>query len=181
MKEPFDNLETFVFSNRDDFDFLDPNPGIWEKVSKSKQTFRIKGMLWKVAAILLVLLVYPFYTLVINNNPGNKSLRSNNLIISKIPELLEADAYYTAYINNQMHGLQLQLIDKPDIKTELDKDINDLDEIYNELIEDLKDNIDNKEVVDALIQNYRMKVKILEELFDYISIDDINETPQNEL
>lgn len=181
MKEPLDNLEKFVTSNRDNFDFLDPDPKIWEKINKSKQTVRIKGILWKVAAILIVLLVYPFYTLVLNNNLNNNNLSGNDLVISKIPELLEADAYYTAYISDQMQGLQMQLIDNPDIKTELDKDINDLDKIYNELLEDLKDNIDNKEVVEALIQNYRMKVKILDELLDYISTDNINETPQNEL
>ncbi len=182
MKRPLDNLEKFISSNRDDFDFLDPNPEIWKKVNKSKQTIRIKGMLWKVAAILLVLLLYPFYTLVINNNfSNNNRLTSKGLVISTIPELLEADAYYTAYISDQMQGLQLQLIDKPDIKTELEKDINDLDNIYNDLLEDLKDNIDNKEVVEALIQNYRMKVKILEELLDYTSVDYINETLQNEL
>lgn len=181
MKKPFDNLEKFVSSNREDFDFLDPDPRIWDQINKSKKIIRIRGMLWKVAAILIILLIYPFYNLVLNDHFNYKIPTRGRYVINKIPELQEADAYYTSYINDQMQYMRVALDDNPDLMKEMEKDMNNLEKIYNELLEDLNDNIDNKEVVEALIQNYRMKVKILKEFLDYISIDEINESSQNEL
>ena len=40
----------------------------------------------------------------------------------------------------------------------------DLDQVYNDLKEDLKDNAANEEVIEAMIQNYRLKLDILEEM-----------------
>ncbi|MDX2443185.1 MAG: hypothetical protein QNK30_05245 [Bacteroidales bacterium] len=182
MENKKDNLENFVSSNRGKFDFLDPDPRIWEQINKSKKTIRMRGMLWKVAAILIVLMIYPFYNLVLNKQSNfTIAPSSGNNVVQKIPELQEADAYYTSYINDQMQQMQVVLEDEPDMMTELEKDMQNLENIYNDLLEDLNDNIDNKEVVEALIQNYRMKVKILEELLNYISTEDTKEPAQNEL
>ena len=182
MENKKDKLENFVSSNREKFDFLDPDPRIWEQINKSKKTIRMRGMLWKVAAILIVLMIYPFYNLVLNKQSNFKiSPSSGNNVVQKIPELQEADAYYTSYINDQMQQMRVVLEDEPDMMTELEKDMQNLENIYDDLLEDLNDNIDNKEVVEALIQNYHMKVKILEELLNYISTEDTKEPIQNEL
>ena len=182
MKNSKDKLENFVASNREKFDFLDPDPKIWEEINQSKKTIRMRGMLWKVAAILIVLMIYPFYSLVLNKESNFKiSSSGGNNLVQEIPELQEADAYYTSYINDQMQQMRIALDDEPDMMNELEKDMQNLENIYNDLLEDLKDNIDNKEVVEALIQNYRMKVKILEELLDYITTEDTKESTQNEL
>ncbi len=181
MKKPLDNLEEFVVSNREKFDFLDPDPKLWRKVHKSKKVIRLRRMAWKVAAILVILLIYPFYTLIINNEFNLKSSSGTEHIIRKIPELHEADIYYTSQINDQLQLIKTALAKNPDLMTELKKDMDKLDDIHNELLVDLNDNIDNKDVVEALIQNYRMKVSILEGLLDYISNNDINEASQHEL
>lgn len=182
MKKPTDNLESFVSSNREKFDFLDPDPRIWEEINKSKRSIRMRGIFWKVAAIIVVLMIYPFYNLVLNDRTNNitQPFMGSNMML-EIPELQEADAYYSSYINDQMRQVRVLLFDEPEIMTELEKDMENLEQIYNELLDDLNDNVDNKEVVEALIQNYRMKVKILEELLDYISTEDTNESIQNEL
>ena len=182
MKKPIDKLESFVSSNREKFDFLDPDPRIWEEINKSKRSIRMRGMFWKVAAIIVVLMIYPFYNLVLNdrNNNITQPLMGSNMVL-EIPELQEADAYYSSYINDQMQQMRVLLNDEPEIMTELEKDMENLEQIYNELLDDLNDNVDNKEVIEALIQNYRMKVKILEELLDYISTEGTNESIQNEL
>jgi uncharacterized protein YqiB (DUF1249 family) len=52
----------------------------------------------------------------------------------------------------------------PDIRHEIDMEMVDLDKVYAELKEDLKDNAHNEEVIEAMIQNYRLKLDILEEM-----------------
>ena len=52
----------------------------------------------------------------------------------------------------------------PEVRHEIDDEMIDLDRAYNELKEDLKDNADNEEVIEAMIQNYRIKLDILEEM-----------------
>ena len=48
-------------------------------------------------------------------------------------------------------------------------DLSELDSIYSSLKKDLRENIDNEQVLEAMIQNYRMKLKILEDLLLDIS------------
>ena len=52
-------------------------------------------------------------------------------------------------------------------------DLNQLDSLYTELKSDLRDNIANQEVIDAMIQNYRLRISILEELLSEIKPDRI--------
>ena len=52
-----------------------------------------------------------------------------------------------------------------------------LDSAYVELKNDLKDNVDNEEVINAMIQNYRIKLQILEQILDNIQS---NEDKENE-
>ena len=44
----------------------------------------------------------------------------------------------------------------------------ELDQVYEELKEDLNDNASNPEVIEAMILNYRVKLEILEELLDQL-------------
>ena len=49
-----------------------------------------------------------------------------------------------------------------------DTDMEELDEVYVELKEDLKDNASNPEVIEAMILNYRVKLEILEDLLNQL-------------
>ena len=40
----------------------------------------------------------------------------------------------------------------------------ELDKIYKGLKNDLKDNVSNEEVIEAMIQNFRLKLQLLEEI-----------------
>ena len=47
---------------------------------------------------------------------------------------------------------------------DLNYDMVELDKVFEELKNDLKDNSDNEEVIEAMIQNYRFKLQMLEEI-----------------
>jgi hypothetical protein len=50
--------------------------------------------------------------------------------------------------------------------------MSELDSVYIDLKADLKDNMANQEVIEAIIENYRMKISILEDLLKQIDPED---------
>jgi chromosome segregation ATPase len=80
------------------------------------------------------------------------------------PELAETEKYYSGLIQTKLKELQGTLSSYPELKDGLHKDLAELDSVYRDLKKDLKDNVSNEEVVDAMIQNYRLKLKLLEQI-----------------
>ena len=94
-----------------------------------------------------------------------------------VRELVEAEAYYSAQINLKKDELYRLAGSNPELRREVDMELVDLDQVYNELKDDLNDNAANEAVIEAMIQNYRLKLDILEEML--IVIKHSNES-QNE-
>jgi hypothetical protein len=81
-----------------------------------------------------------------------------------VRELIEAEAYYTSLINMKKEEVFRLTSNSPDIQLEINTEMVELDKVFEELKEDLKDNAANEEVIEAMIQNYRVKLDILEEM-----------------
>jgi hypothetical protein len=168
MKE--DKLEKYMKENREQFDLHSPDPEIWDRIRPSIQKSVIKKVNWKTvtwrvaaAGIIFILTVFASEYYFNKNAPLSKLKFTGNKEVS-IPELDEAEIYYTAQLQSKYMEAKEYLTEHPELEIELIRDLNALDSIRNELKKDLKDNIANKEVVEALIQNYRMKLTILEDL-----------------
>lgn len=166
-----DKLEKFVNSHREEFDDLVPDPGIWGKISEDiRPVKRIRPMsiLWKAAAVLIIFISSYFFHEYI-------SFRDKHVISENIEEidlesakqlemLMEAEAYYTSRIQTtkkevfRLAGNNNQITDIVYIEFE------ELDQALKELKEDLQDNAATQEVIEAMIQNYRLKLMILEEM-----------------
>jgi hypothetical protein len=165
-----DKLEKYIIKNRDKFDVHDPAPELWDKINPEKSKGKIgrlkwRSMIWKVAAMVAIIMsVFLVYELIHFDELklAWKNKKENKQI--NIPELREAEIYYSSLIQNSMQKVQSHLTEYPDLRHELIRDFSELDSIYNDLKRDLKDNVANQEVVEALIQNYRIKIKILEDL-----------------
>lgn len=78
-------------------------------------------------------------------------------------ELQEAQFYYQDMIDAKMILVKDKVEDP-----ELLKDLEELDKAFAELKMDLKEDVDNQEVVTAMIDNYRLKLKILERILEDI-------------
>ena len=89
-------------------------------------------------------------------------------MINNIPELREAEIYYTSLLNDKISQIEPLLEQNPELGESLQHDLSELDSIYGELQNDLRDNIANDEVVEAMIQNYILKIQILEDLLEYM-------------
>jgi len=172
MKE--DNLEKFFRENREQFDVYDPDPRIWHKVKPVRSMKEDKSVNWRIigwraaaAGIIFILSLVVSEYIFKGQGPISRLTSSNRKEI-RIPELQEAEIYYTSQLQAKLREVQDYLTDHPELKDELIQDFTALDSIHSELKKDLKDNISNKEVVEALIQNYRIKLTILEDLQQHL-------------
>ncbi len=153
-----DKLEEQIRQNREELDRHTPPAGMWEKIRKELKKGKTISQRWiSIAAMIAVILG----TAIILFRPV---YRLSAPLTQNIPQLRETEVYY----NNLVHSLYKEaaplLTNNPDIKKELNYDMSHLDSICADLKNDLKDNISNKEVVEALIQNYRIKIQILEDM-----------------
>lgn len=106
-----------------------------------------------------------YYTIASTNNAVAVENKNNDSLPS---ELLEATQYYSEQISNT----RSQIRNCASYNTEMDQQVNvefaQLDTVYNSLRGDLEDNINNSEVLEAMILNYRMRLEILESIMQQL-------------
>ena len=156
-----DKLEKFISNHREEFDVYEPSTDVWEKInpegSVSKRSY---SWIWKAAIILVVIGASYLVDKQIRNNGNLAGAKQESVI----PELAEAEKYYTGLITTKMNEVQPYLSSYPEIKKDLRMELAELDKIYKGLKNDLKDNVSNEEVIKAMIQNFRLKLQLLEEI-----------------
>ena len=162
-----DNFEKFIRDNRNGFDALEPGQDLWAKIEKNinkKKGFLLKKFTYRAAAVALIfVLSYLFSTYMVSNNYKISGLFNKKQEVN-IPELQEAENYYAGLIDNKLKEIKPFLTSYPTLEDEVLIELSDLDSIYRNMKNDLKDNIANREVVEAMIQNYRLRVSILEDI-----------------
>ena len=142
-----DNLKDHIDKQRAEFEIypFDAKEG-WDKIS-TKITKEEKWPRWKMisvaACVVLVML-------------GSISQVS---FVEAEGELSEVEQFYESEINHKISLVKSQLNDP----TVLD-DLVLMDRAFAELKVDLDDNVDNEEVVAAMMENYQLKLRILEEI-----------------
>jgi hypothetical protein len=174
-----DKLEEHIRKNRELLDKYNPPSGIWRRISKGLKTEKPPLKLWlSIAAMFIVILG----SAVILLNPLHRSSKTNDEIsndselTSANPQLKETEIYYNNLINSLYSEATPLLTGNPEIKKELNTDISQLDSICSEIKKDLKDNVANQDVVEALIQNYRIKIRLLEDML--IILKENKDNPQ---
>jgi len=108
---------------------------------------------------------------IVTSRRDNSQLMMSEITDENAPmvrELIEAEAYYSSLINLKKDEVFRLTASNPEIRHEIDMEMVDLDRVFAELKKDLKDNADNEEVIEAMIQNYRLKLDILEEMLQIL-------------
>jgi hypothetical protein len=172
-----DNLEEYIRKHREEMDMYKPSSGNWRKIRKGIRTGRPSEYRWiSIAAMVAVIIG----TAVVFYRPGFKSSQkaigeSSDQRISKEGSLLkEAEIYYSSLANSLYKEATPMLTKNPEIEKELDTDISQIDSICSEIKKDLKDNVANQDVVEALIQNYRIKIRLLEDMLALLKENEEN-------
>jgi hypothetical protein len=165
-----DRLEEFVKNNRSEFDHLEPSPEVWEKIKTKTArpvSFRMLRISMRVAAAVIVLLVTSFFVLnVVDSNKNNFTLKTDD---PELQELIEAEAFYAHEVNDKLKEIRKCYYTNPELKTEIENDLSELEVMYTNLKTNLKDNISNKAVIEAMIENNRYRLKLVNDVLEQIN------------
>ena len=163
-----DRLEEFIKENREAFDQYEPSDKVWEQISKSKtKTVIFTNWFLRVAAVLAVVAIFAVtITKTDIFNSGEIAQQSDD---PELRELIEAEAFYASQVNEKMDEIRKCYVAYPDIKEDVEMDLNELQQMYNELKTDLKENVSKKTVIEAMIENNRYRLKMVDEVLDQIN------------
>ncbi|MFY0687695.1 MAG: hypothetical protein JXQ90_11050 [Cyclobacteriaceae bacterium] len=162
-----DDLKKYVDQEREQFELYpyDLDQG-WNELRERlpKTAPKESKPIWYMVAagLAMLLMISPM----LFNGPNSTE--------STVPsEIVEVQFYYNEIIDAKMTLVKSQVKD-PEILSDIDA----LDEVFSELNEDLKDGVRNEEVVMAMIENYRLKLEILERILEDLE-EDSHETNSN--
>jgi hypothetical protein len=163
-----DRLEEFVQQNREAFDNLEPDPSIWLKINPANvpvhQERRSFRWLRVAAAIALIFAGSSAGVYFLTGGKTGPERLSDELY----RQILETEQYYNQMVAQRFDELRPYLVNEPATREMLRTDLDELDQVYLELKEDLKDNVSNPVVIEAMILNYTVKLEILEDLLDQL-------------
>ena len=172
-----DKFEQHIKKIRQDLDLYNPPSDLWSRIEKDLK--KDKSVKWKwlsVAAMLIlvlgttILLVKPSFKQSIDNQ-GLSNAEGLNMTTAPLGE---TEIYYNNLVRSLYQEAAPLLTTNPEIEKELNDDLSRLDSICSDIKRDLKDNVANQEVVEALIQNYRIKIRLLEDILNLLKENDDN-------
>jgi len=167
-----DRLEEFVNENRHEFDRMEPSDKIWESISKQinkKPKHQIRLMNWmKIAAVVAMISLVPAIVYQVRFSEQWQTAEAVQ-IDPEVQELMEAEAFYAQEVSGKLAEIQKCYTVYPELKGEIDGDLKELENMYHSLKSDLKENISNKEVIEAMIENNRNRMKLVDDVLAQIN------------
>lgn len=163
-------LEEFMRDNKDDFDSKLPSPELWDKIESrldKKDSGRFK--IWKLAAAVAAVFIFAMLGTIFLRQETGDSERFANINDPEMKNLLETEAFYSEKVSSKINEIEKCYKIYPDLKVDIENDLNELDNMYKELENDLKDNFYNKEVIEAMIQNNRLRLEMVDRVLDQIN------------
>lgn len=160
------NLEEFIKNNREEFDDLEPSQKVWEGIKKDSQKqkkLRINPIIFKVAAVLAVAVIT---TVIVLNNSNTYSTLSND---PELRELIQAESYYAQEVDTKLKEIRKCYYTYPELRNDIETDLNELEHMYIQLKKDLRENVSNKEVIEAMIENNRYRLKLVDDVLEQIN------------
>jgi flagellar basal body-associated protein FliL len=165
MEKKYD-LEDFVSENIDLFNTEEPPEGHFDRFKeKLEQNSASKGKSivyrsLRYAAVIVLLISAFFVWQYTDIFTGSGSFAQ---VSDEEEEFTEIANYYDAQINekyNELNSITCKAGNEP--KTEVNNDLLELTGAYEELENEYKENPDNEIIKDAIIQNYQMRLDILD-------------------
>jgi hypothetical protein len=167
-----DRLEEFVNENRHEFDRMEPSDKIWESIIKQldeKPKQRIWWTRWmKIAAVVAVISLVPVIVYQVRFSDQRQTSKAVQ-VDPEVQELMEAEAFYAQEVSGKLAEIQKCYTIYPELKGEIDGDLKELESMYHSLKSDLKENISNKEVIEAMIENNRNRMKLVDDVLAQIN------------
>lgn len=169
-----DKLKQFVEQERNDFEVYEVDVDLaWNSIETALNEKHEKTMhfpwkdILKVAAVLLLVSVFAFGYYM---NNQRIAMDKEGIALHKLSsELADTEAFYTSQIDEK---IDLIKVEAGDLDTEVMAQLELLDQEYLSLKNDLRDNADSEEVINAMIEYYRLKLALLEKILNEIQKND---------
>jgi hypothetical protein len=176
-----ESLEKYIRSNIDSFDGKEPMEGHFDrfrqKMENRKPTRKVNLFLVAAAAAVAGIILTGTLGLLFNNS-SIKNFNAPELTLSIIsPELKEVEDYYQSQIKTRYDQINaLYKNSSPDLKSEVNKAISDMDLGYYLLKKDLTQNPKQERVISAMIQQYQVRVDMLDQILKTLEkVNSIND------
>ena len=164
-----DKLENFITTNRAGLDRLEPSPESWPNIEKGLRRKKLLKITAYSSAAFVTLITGLFILFI----SGQRRENSKGIVNQAYQqELKESEIFYNTLYNNIYNQARPLLMSRPDADREIRESTAKLDSICADLKKDLKDNVANREVIESLIRNYRIKIQLLEEMLEAVKQND---------
>jgi hypothetical protein len=171
-----DKLEQFISDNADDFNSLEPPVMAWDAIqnelpgAKKPVIRNIWPYAWKVAAAVLI-----FTSAWLLNDymdqkktPERHFAKTETSPNPELNDLSDAEAYYATKISNKQAELAVYAKQHPEIIEDLKQEFREMDKNKAELKKDLAESNADEKVIEAIIQSYRVKLEILDQMLSQL-------------
>jgi len=184
-----DNIENKIRESHSRFDVNEPAEGHEARfVNKLNAGSNIKTPVikraWRIAATVAILIGMGFYFNRVNNvtdTPEFQAVSTAGLSLKDIsPELAEVEFFYTAHIQQMAEKFAPIDTDLVVHHKNLLKQLELLEEDYNDLKLELEINYADERVVSSMIQNYRFRLQIIEQFYTQINTNNLSKIETDE-
>lgn len=163
-------LEDFVRANKDEFDFREPSADVWGKINTETKQTKVVSMrhyIMRVAAVVAVVAISS--VLLWQSGVITPNRLAQNNTDPELLELMEAEAFYSHQVDKKLKEIQKCYHTVPELKGEIETDLTELEDMYRVLKIDLEDNISNKSVIEAMIENNRFRLRLCDNVLEQIN------------
>jgi len=164
-----DNLEEYIRKNREELDQYTPSQDIWQGIRRNMAKGRSFYIKWISAAAMITVIFATAALFYVGERRKYAAEVIDTIPGADMEMLSETEIYYNTQVTDLYRQASPVLTRYPEIEKELAVDMAHIDSICTDIKKDLKDNISNEEVIEALINNYRLKISILEDMLELIN------------
>lgn len=189
-------LEKFIKENRESFDSENPAPEIWNRVEgmMDNKTVRaavpIRRLYMAAAAAVLVLVISGALIVFLRGSDSSSKLATtsttskviptDSLIAEINPNYAREVYHFTQLIEIKQSELEKIRKDEPELYKKFLADITRLDSSYNTLQNQLPQNPNREQLLEAMIQNLRLQTELLNQQLQIIQQIKKTKKPSND-
>jgi hypothetical protein len=156
-----DKLEQFISDNKAEWDDEIPDRSVWKHIEMTLDHQDDKKQWWKklmrAAAVVVTLLSVGIVTGIYIGSNRNKQF--DVATQAKLKDLEKAEHVYEQYV-----GVKLNEIKDNQSKSNVENELKQMDELYNQLRQEMKqaNNANIDVIINAMLKNHQTKVDMLE-------------------
>jgi hypothetical protein len=183
-----DKWKKFADDHQEEFNEASPEDVFFEKISpriKSSEGPRLirLSVVLKIAAAFIVLIGLTIFYLLQQKSDKmeskslakNETVKDERLVFAKVnPELAEAEFYYVNQIDQLMEE-----VENNHLTTEVKEILEQLDAEFDLLKKEMGEQVNSEQIITALMENYRLKIKLLEKLLNSYNSNEKNHEKEN--